>query len=488
MSSLKGTYQACKEGNSSSTMTCTGASCAGLSKIPGFTCTGDPSTSMTCSNGVTCASVSNMTSSYALQGNGLNITQTHNITIGSQTYSIKGNGANFTKTNTTSSISHSAASSHRVLGLKTFLLIAFILFTTQAYAQSPDSGLNAIDSLYISQLGAVLTPLTDAVCDLVTSGPAPNLWVQAEEVVVVVFSCMVLLMVALTTFVDDPSDILAKAAPNAIVYGSSLPITDPVTLFYAAAADVVVCLDLALAILNDSDGNTPADICDPILATAVPLPTGSAPIPTGSGSAPTDSSAPTSTEGGSAATSAGRLPYPTNTVVSQVHGVPAGWPPSSSSLWSTTNGTCVACKISVSLNNVRITASLCEDPHSTTNAILPVPEPQQLITSYDLSVYLCLPDIIAAWGIQALCDSLCADLCTDYYVDDVVAALGSNYVGGGNTSCYDLCEGSEIDGTTGQCLEEYELLPSGTCGCGAGELVCGLVDGSCTGGVGGPYR
>src|SRR5271156_406471 len=119
MSSLLGSFQSCGDGNHSTSITCSGTSCAAIQKIPGLTCIDGTSGSMTCSNGNECASASNLTSSFAIQGNGLIITQTHNITISGQNFTIHATGTNFT--NATAS-AHSAAHSSPKPGFKLMML------------------------------------------------------------------------------------------------------------------------------------------------------------------------------------------------------------------------------------------------------------------------------------------------------------------------------------------------------------------------------
>jgi len=214
-----------------------------------------------------------------MQGNDLNIIQTQNISIGSQTFTVMGTGTNFTQTNTTTKGSHSAAHRLHEPGLKTFILIAFLLFATQAYAQKPDSGLIAIENQYISQLGAVLDPLVVEICDLVTTTPATNIIDEVVEEIDVLFTCLELLMITITGLTGGIDNVLAGNLTGATLYGSSLPITNPLTLFTAAAADSLICLELVADILNGPNGNTAAEICNSILATAAPLPTVTAATP-----------------------------------------------------------------------------------------------------------------------------------------------------------------------------------------------------------------
>jgi len=227
-----------------------------------------------------------------MQQNGLNITQTQNISVGSQTFTIFGNGGNFTKTNITTKASHSAAYRFHEPGLKTFMLIAFLLFSIQAYAQTPAGGLAAVENQYSSQLGAVLDPLVVEMCDLVTATPIDNVFEEIVEATVLLVACLELLTITITGLSGEIYNVLGDAAAGADLYGSSLPITDPITLFTAAAADLVVCVDLLAAIFVDPNGNTAAQVCGPILANAAPLPSATAIVI----SAPTDTSTPTNTD------------------------------------------------------------------------------------------------------------------------------------------------------------------------------------------------
>jgi hypothetical protein len=168
--------------------------------------------------------------------------------------------------------SHSAAYRLQEPGLKTFILIAFLLFATQAYAQTPSGGLAAVESQYNSQLGAVLDPLVVEMCDLVAATPIENVLEEIVEATVILLAYLELLMITITGVTGEIYNILGAAATGADLYGSSLPIINPTTLFTAAVGDIVVCANLAAAILNNPSGNSAAQVCDPILATASPSP------------------------------------------------------------------------------------------------------------------------------------------------------------------------------------------------------------------------
>jgi hypothetical protein len=113
---------------------------------------------LTCTNGNKCAPASNLTSSFAIQGNGLNISQTYSVSISGQNFTINGNGANFTKTYTTMGATHSRASPTPKAGLKLLILVGFLLFSTQAFAAASitSADLIALENQYNSVLGKYL--------------------------------------------------------------------------------------------------------------------------------------------------------------------------------------------------------------------------------------------------------------------------------------------------------------------------------------------
>jgi hypothetical protein len=114
-----------------------------------------------------------LTSSFAIQGNGLNIAQTHNITISGQNFTIHATGANFT--NATAS-THSAAYQSPKPGLKLMMLIGILLFYAQAFAATSTSAeLAATLNQYEPVFESILDPLQVAMCDLVNGAPAGTL-------------------------------------------------------------------------------------------------------------------------------------------------------------------------------------------------------------------------------------------------------------------------------------------------------------------------
>lgn len=374
-----------------------------------------------------------------MQQNGLNITQTQNISIESQTFSIVGNGANFTKTNITTKASHSAVYRLHEPGHKTFILIAFVLFATQAYAQTPSGGLAAVESQYNSQLGAVLDPLVVEMCDLVTATPIDNVLEELVEATVVLLACLELLMITVTGITGEIYNVLGAAAAGADLYGSSLPITDPATLFTAAAADIVVCANLAAAALNDRNGNRAAQVCDPILATASPLPTATAT----DSSAPTDISTPTNT-GTSALTSTNISNCP-----------PPDWP--AASVFTSGLSSCVACMFSI--NKSLTQASICNS--------IPSGSPF-LITPYIINQTLC-QTLPLGEGLSALCAQFCDNFCAWYYLDAIIDGLGSGYTPDGMDTefgCSTPCSGVQWGGGWQCSANDY-------CNCPTGSLRCG---------------
>jgi len=129
MSTILGSFQSCKAGNHAASITCNGPSCYALQMIPGFACTNNTSGPMICTNGNKCDTPDNLISSFALQGNGQTITQTHNVTINGLTYHLVGSGGNIINLNGTTA-KKSAAPLIPSPGYKLLLLIGVLLLST----------------------------------------------------------------------------------------------------------------------------------------------------------------------------------------------------------------------------------------------------------------------------------------------------------------------------------------------------------------------
>lgn len=84
---------------------------------------------MICTNGNKCDTPDNLISSFALQGNGQTITQTHNVTINGLTYHLVGSGGNIINLNGTTA-KKSAALLIPSPGYKLLLLIGVLLLST----------------------------------------------------------------------------------------------------------------------------------------------------------------------------------------------------------------------------------------------------------------------------------------------------------------------------------------------------------------------
>jgi hypothetical protein len=130
------------------------------------------------------------------------------------------------------------------------MLFAFLLFAAQAFAQTLNNGLTAIESQYINSLGAVVDPLMEEMCDLVATTTIGNILEEIVEEMIVLLTYLELLMIAITGLNAEIDNILGGSTIGADLYGSSLPITDALTLITAAAADSILCLEIAAAILN----------------------------------------------------------------------------------------------------------------------------------------------------------------------------------------------------------------------------------------------
>jgi len=392
---------------------------------------------MTCSNGNECASLSNLTSSFAIQGSGLSITQTHNITISGQNFTIRATGANFT--NATAS-AHSAAYSSPKPGLKLMMLIGFLLFSAQAFAATSTSAeLAATLNQYDPVLESILDPLQVAMCNLVNGAPVNTLAERISLEINVLEVCLEDLMITILGLVGSLVDATATA------YGSPLPINDPDTLFAAAAGDSILCLDVAQAILNDPSGNTAAEICAPILASAPPS---------------TATAVPTAaTATGSASTS---------TATSDA--LPPSWPAMS---FFTGEGQCFACRLSQYLFSVQANGDCSnpDDPNENPNAGMNITNPP--VTGYDIMEEFCGPTWRAA-GLQAACDYFCANTCERWFIQALINSMGSAYIPQGINACLDQC-GSTPDGT-GEPAYCTGSASQDTCECGAGMLSCYPLD------------
>jgi hypothetical protein len=257
---------------------------------------------------------------------------------------------------------------------------------------------------------------------MVTTTPVTNIIDEIAEGMDVLLTCFELLMITITGLTGQIDNILGGNITGASPYGPTLPITDPLTLFTAAAADSLICLQLAQAILQDPNDNTAVQICDSILATASPLPTATAATLTGATA--TFSSSPTDTSSSSTDN-----PTPTGTSTATYipppninHGLPPSWP-TASVLTAANSSFCAACKLSGFLTTIRSEAAQC----NFAGSISPGPPPEQeLITVSDLSSYLCKPGFIDA-GFRNMCTAFCKDTCAICYVDVIVKGLGATW-------------------------------------------------------------
>jgi hypothetical protein len=436
MSSIAGSFQSCADGNRSTSLTCSGPSCGALQKIPGLSCTNNTSGSITCTNGNKCAVVSNLTSSFALQGNGLIISQSHNITINSQNFTLIGTGAKFTNTTSTTA-AHSAAHPFPKPSIKWLMLIVLLLFPLQSLAATPISTeLAEVITQYTPVLEGILEPLQVAMCYAVTDAPTDNLFERALLEFAVLEVCLEDLMITLLGLVGE----LVEDA-NSTAYGSALPINDPETLFTAAAGDTILCLEVAQALLNDPSGNTATQICAPILANA---PATTVAIPS--------ATLPASTQATSSA-------------------LPPGWP--SSSIFSG-NGSCPACRLSQFIIDIQ-QYTVCDqtvpgdgNPYAGLNITNPP------VTSYGLVTVVCDSEW-RSLGFQAACDYMCQNnVCNQWSLNAVIASMGSYYapppLGPQPTYCNDVCStGDYLLGLNAPyCSEPVD----DTCECGTGWFAC----------------
>ncbi len=195
MASVTASFYSCGSGNFSTTITCTGSTCAKLERLAGITCVNISSIIRTCTNNVVCGSSSTVVSSFDLQQEGLNISQTHNITIGNQNYLLTSNGSNFTSVNTTqNTVKKSTGFSLRLTlrepQMRFLVLSTFVVFVAQAFAQSSNDPFEGINNQFSAGFGALLGPLENQFCQ----NPVPD----PAAAVAAVIDCLDLLLQAET--------------------------------------------------------------------------------------------------------------------------------------------------------------------------------------------------------------------------------------------------------------------------------------------------
>jgi hypothetical protein len=438
MSSLTGSFQSCGNGNHSTSFKCSGTSCAAIQQIPRLTCTNDTTGSMTCSNGIQCPALSNLSSSFSIQGNGLNIVQAHNITVNGHNFTFQANSANFT--NNTASVHQSAAYPSPKPGFKFPILIAFLLFSTQAFAQSnPSPELATALNEWDTVLGSLLDPLQQLVCELVQQEPTDNFWEQTLIELSVTEICLEELMITFLGLVGT----LIDAEANATAYGSPLPITDPATLFVAAAGDAILCMEIALALFNDPSGASAAQLC----GTSVPPATATA-----------------------IATATATVSAATSTATSNA--LPPSWPPTS---FFSAEGSCLSCLVSPYLytNLVQGDCTTLQDPNRPPNSHVGLNITNPPITSWELSQWLCSSPWRAI-GLQATCDAMCANPCETWSILAIIESMGSSYepksvpncVYGNPALCNEYPEWNQTESYCGK------AGASNSCQCGTGMLIC----------------
>lgn len=201
--------------NYSITFICTGSNCTEFERLLGVTCQNDSSSSIKCSNDVACADPSNITSSFSIQrpvDANFPLSQTQNISFGTQQYVVTGSGSNFsyvnaTTGNTTSSTTpqttsvRSAAAKRQpprrslLLGM---CLVILVIFATPVLSQTTGNTLLNEFNAAFSSVAPVLLGLEKELCDELL-GDVLNDLVKAGEAAVELqlgLQCFKLLTVA----------------------------------------------------------------------------------------------------------------------------------------------------------------------------------------------------------------------------------------------------------------------------------------------------
>ena len=137
MTSANGTYIDCGDDNFALSFTCSGPSCSGLQGFPlNVTCTNLSSTSIQCSNGITCQNPSKFTSIFSFNQNNLTTSQNQNITTGGKSYILTDQGTPNSTTVIQTSSGSTLLSSPRPRSNLLFLIIMFCMMVAQVSAIS----------------------------------------------------------------------------------------------------------------------------------------------------------------------------------------------------------------------------------------------------------------------------------------------------------------------------------------------------------------
>ena len=151
MTSANGTYIDCGNDDFAVSFSCTGPSCSGLQGFPlNIACTNLSSTSVQCSNGITCQNPSNFTSIFSFYQNNLTTSQTQNITTGGKSYMLTDQGTPNSTTVTQTSSGITLLSSPRPRLNLLLLIIMFFMVVAQV------SAISLLGSLRVDRLELTL--------------------------------------------------------------------------------------------------------------------------------------------------------------------------------------------------------------------------------------------------------------------------------------------------------------------------------------------
>ena len=423
MTSANGTYIDCGDDSIALSFTCTGPSCIGLQGFPlNVTCTNLSSTSIQCSNGITCQNPSNFTSIFSFNQNNLTTSQTQNITTGGKSYILTDQG---TPNSTTVTQTSSGSTSPRPWPNLLLLIIMFCMMGAQVSAISFQ---NIVGEFTSGSLGTYLTNHLN--------GDPYSSDTFLQDIVGAMCQGGV---------VGSALDLLGGPTKQCVAVLESLTaITVPEAEFAFALLGSMLCDEIINGLLNGVPGQVENGLCNALesavgLTPSKPTPTSTLPI-TITSKSPSSPSTPISSS---------PLTTPTSTTAP-----PSSSPgPSLPDSATLSQDKCVSCLLSDYYIGITTLAKECNAGVATG-------------TAFDLSTLFCDPSTKPRYS--QLCSSLCANPCGTYNIQNLIQEAGSAYNPSASISlCNADCPGFV---GTGMCSG-----PVPQCECGVGSATCETV-------------
>jgi hypothetical protein len=414
MTSANGTYTDCGDDNFALSFTCTGPSCSGLQGFPlNVTCTNLSSTSIQCSNGITCQNPSNFTSIFSFYQNNLTTSQTQNITTGGKSYILTDKGTPNSTTVAQATSGSTLLSSPRPWPNLLLLIIVFCMMVAQVSAISFQ---NIVGEFTSGSLGTYLGNHLNGVPYSADTFLQDIVGAMCEGGVV-----------------GGTLDLLGGPTKQCVAVLESLTaITVPEAEFAFAFLGSMLCDEIINGLLQGVPGQIENGLCSALESAVGLSPSKSPPPPSPPPSTP-PSSPPSSPPPSS--------PSP-----------PSGSGPSLPDSATLSQDTCVSCLLSGYYIGVTSLAKTC-------NAVATG-------TAFDLSTFFCDPSIKQRYSL--LCTSLCTNPCGTYNIQTLIQEAGSAY---NPSASLALCD-ADCPGFvgTGMCSGS---VPQ--CECGVGSSTCATL-------------